>query len=86
MKLSVQVLKERENYNEQDMLEAIRLVKEVSTNDQNKFLLQNKSSVNGQFIKFDETKAKKSFIYSTKMVHMVGTRTIPYLLSSNTYK
>jgi hypothetical protein len=28
MKLSVQVLKERENYNEQDMLEAIRLVKE----------------------------------------------------------
>jgi hypothetical protein len=28
MKLSVQVLKERENYNEQDILEAIRLVKE----------------------------------------------------------
>jgi hypothetical protein len=27
MKLSVQVLNERENYNEQDMLEAIRLVK-----------------------------------------------------------
>jgi hypothetical protein len=28
LKLSVQVLKDRENYNEQDMLEAIRLVKE----------------------------------------------------------
>jgi hypothetical protein len=28
IKLSVQVFKERENYNEQDMLEAIRLVKE----------------------------------------------------------
>jgi hypothetical protein len=28
MKLSVQALKERESYNEQDMLEAIRLVKE----------------------------------------------------------